>query len=136
MSANVSVAARRTVKADAIVVFVAQTERHFKVAEKALVSEIPHLLPVFASNDFTGKSLQTTLAYCGSSMAAPRIILVGLGETNTVKAETIRRAAAAAAKRAAASGCTHIAVDASTVNGLDAQTMAQAITEGSLLSQY
>jgi hypothetical protein len=29
MSATVSVAARRTVKADAIIVFVPQTERHF-----------------------------------------------------------------------------------------------------------
>jgi len=136
MSATVSVAARRTVKADVIVVFVSQNERQFKLAEKVLVSEIPHLHPVFASNDFSGKALQTTLAYCGSSMAAPRIILVGLGDTSTNKAETIRRAAAAGAKRAAASGCSHVAFDCASVSGIDAQSQAQAITEGALLSQY
>ncbi|MBU3678312.1 MAG: leucyl aminopeptidase [Candidatus Kapabacteria bacterium] len=136
MSVSCSVAARQSVKSDALIVFVPQSGRQFNQAEKALVSAIPHLTPLFDSKDFTGKSLQTALAYCGSAAASPRIILAGLGETGAITIETIRRAAAAAAKRAAAAGCQHIAVDLQTVNDIDAESMAQAVVEGVLLSQY
>lgn len=136
MSASLSIAARRLVKADALVVFVSQTEKHFKAAEKALVADVPTLEHVFAAKDFTGKSLQTALAYSGTSLATPRVILVGLGETSDVSVETIRRAAAVGTKRAAAAGCTHVAYSLETVNRIDAQAMAQAIVEGALLSQY
>jgi leucyl aminopeptidase len=136
MSVNVSTATRQSVKCDAIIVLIPETERQFGQHEKALTAAIPHLTPVFESKDFTGKSLQTALAYCGSAASAPRVILTGLGETQNVTVETLRRAAAAAAKRAASSGCQHIAVDVQTVNGIDAATVAQAIVEGALLSQY
>jgi len=136
MSVTVSIASRQSIKSDAIVVFIPSSERQFAQHVKALTAAIPHLTPVFDSKDFSGKALQTTLGYCGSAASAPRIILTGLGETQNVSVETIRRAAAAAAKRAAASGCQHLSIDVQTVNGIDAATIAQAIVEGALLSQY
>lgn len=136
MSVSSSVASRQSVKADALVVLIPESDRQFSQAEKALTAEIPHLSPVFASNDFTGKTLQTALAYCGSAASSPRVVLTGLGDTNSVSVETIRRAAAAAAKRAASAGCQHIAIEVQTVNGIDAATIAQALVEGAMLSQY
>lgn len=136
MSVTCSVAPRQSVKSDALIVFIPQSDRQFNQATKALVSAIPHVSPLLDSKDFSGKSLQTALAYCGSAAASPRIILTGLGEADKVTVETIRRAAAAAAKRAAAAGCQHIAVEVQPVNGIDAETIAQAVVEGALLSQY
>mgnify|MGYP001627138681 CR=1 FL=1 len=136
MSATCIVGSRRTVKADAVVVFVAQDEKSFRASQKELLSDIPHLTPVFDSGDFSGKALQTSLGYGGSSMTSPRIILAGLGETTSVTPERLRRAAAAATKKAASHGCAHVAYEVGPVNGLDSATVAQAIVEGSILSQY
>jgi leucyl aminopeptidase len=136
MSVTISVASRQSVKADALVVFVPQSERQFSQHEKALTTAIPHLTPLFESKDFSGKNLQTALAYCGSAAATARIVLTGLGETKAISLETVRRASAAAAKRAAAAGCQHIAIEVQPLNGLDTASCAQAIVEGALLSQY
>ncbi len=136
MSVACHVGTRRSVKADAVIIFVAQDEKHFRAAEKALTSEIPHLTPLFESKDFTGKALQTSLAYGGSATAARRVILAGVGEMQSVTPERIRRAAAAAAKRAAAHSCSHVAFEVGPMNGLDSATVAQAVGEGALLSQY
>ncbi len=84
MSVTALVGTRRTAKADAIIVFVANDEKHFAAAQKSLTSEIPHLLPLFTSGDFGAKSNQTALAYGGSATVAPRVILVGMGHFETV----------------------------------------------------
>jgi leucyl aminopeptidase len=136
MSVTTVVGTRRTAKADAIIVFVAQDEKHFAAAQKSLTSDIPHLLPLFASGDFTAKANQTALAYGGSATASPRVILVGMGPMASITPEKIRRAAAAGTKRAGASGCSSVAIEAMPMNGIDSATVAQAITEGSMLSQY
>ncbi|MCX6139469.1 MAG: hypothetical protein NTX15_01300, partial [Candidatus Kapabacteria bacterium] len=136
MSVSSVVGNRRSAKADAMIVFVAQDAKNFKASEKSLVSEIPHLSPLFESKDFTGKALQTGLVYGGSATTSRRVILVGLGEMETVTPERIRRAAAAGTKRAAANGCSHVAFEISSLNGLDCSAVAQAVSEGSILSQY
>lgn len=136
MSVTPVVGTRRTAKADAVIVFVAQDEKHFAAAQKSLTSDIPHLLPLFASGDFTAKANQTALAYGGSATASPRVILVGMGPTSSITPERIRRAAAAGTKRAAAAGCTSVALEAMPMNGIDSATVAQALVEGSVLSQY
>lgn len=136
MSVNSIVGTRSTAKADAIIVFMPSDEKQLGEKAKALTSEIPHLQPVFDSGDFKGTEQQTSLAYGGSATASPRVILVGLGKIADVTLERIRRASASAAKRAANAGCVHVAVEIATVNGLDAGSIAQAVTEGVLLSQY
>ena len=127
MSVTSVVGTRRTAKADAIVVFVVQDEKHFNAAQKSLTSDIPHLLPLFASGDFTAKANQTALAYGGSATVSPRVILVGMGQTSSITPERIRRAAAAAAKRAGAAGCSTIALETMPMNGIDSATVAQAL---------
>jgi leucyl aminopeptidase len=59
-----------------------------------------------SAKDFTGKELESVLLYRG----AQRVLLVGLGEGKKLKAETLRRAAGAAARRARALKVESIAI--------------------------
>ncbi|RPI69493.1 MAG: leucyl aminopeptidase [Ignavibacteriae bacterium] len=127
---------RINAKADAVVVFMFQDEKSFTASKKALIVDVPHLHPLLESGDFTGKALSTSLGYVGTSAGSPRFILAGLGEYKDVKLETLRRAAAGAAKRAAAHGCTHIAFELPTLRKFSADEVAMAISEGAILSQY
>ncbi len=136
MSITCTASTRRTVKAQAVVVFVHQDAKLFSATTKDLKTDIPHLQPVLDSGDFEGKKLQTTLAYVGSAAASPRLILVGLGEQAEVTAERIRKAAATATKRAASVKCSHVAYELPDVKGLDGATVAKSIAEGAALSQY
>lgn len=136
MSVASQVGTRRTAKADAIVVFLYQDDKSFKSATKELIGEIPHVQPLIASGDFTGKKGSTATAYTGTATAAPRLILAGLGNAEGLTAEGVRRAAAAATKRAASLGCGHVAFELPVVKGLDTAVVAQAVAEGSQLSQY
>jgi leucyl aminopeptidase len=136
MNAAGIIAQRRTVKADALVVFIPSTEQHFKAAMKALAADIPHLQPVIDSGDFKGKSGSTIVTYTGSALKAPRLILAGVGETKSINLETIRRAAAAATKTAASVGVKHCAYDLAAINNLAIADVAFAVAEGSMLSQY
>lgn len=130
------IAQRRTVKADALVVFVPSTEKHFKAAIKALAADVPHIQPLIDSGDFSGKKGSTVVAYAGSALKAPRLILAGLGELTEVTVETIRRAAAAATKTAAGVGAKHCAYEVAGVNDLTIGDVTYAVAEGSMLSQY
>jgi len=125
-----------SVKADAVVVFVFQDPKELKSSFKELEAQVPHAAPLIATGDFQGKKGQTSLVYAGSSLAAPRLIVVGMGTRGTFTIETLRRAAAAATKRAAASDCTTCAYMLPTIEGFDHADISQAIAEASMLSQY
>ena len=136
MSAICQVGTRGTVKADAVVVFLPQDDKAFKAAVKDLEREVPHVAPLVASGDFTGKRASTATAYAGSALSAPRLILAGLGVGKDVTVETLRRVAAAAAKRAASHSATSCAFVLPAIANLAPADVAQAIAEGSMLSQY
>lgn len=83
-----------------------------------------------ASGDFKGKRDETVLAY--GTGKARRLLLVGMGKANEVTRNSIRRAAAVAAKRARALG-THrfgfsVAIEAR--NNLATRDVAQVAVEG------
>src|SRR5881396_1028398 len=83
------------------------------------------------SGDFKGKRDETTLLYPGGAKPA-RVLLVGLGKPGDVTRNTIRRAAAVAAKRARALGAKHFtfAVPLEARNGVPPRDLGQVAVEG------
>ena len=84
----------------------------------------------FASGDFKGKRDEVLLCYGGGK--ARRILLVGMGKAAEVNGNTVRRAAAVAAKRARSLGTGRFAfgVVAEARNSLPGAAIAQAAVEG------
>ena len=88
--------------------------------------------PAFSGGDFSGKKGETALLY--SDLAAPRLLLVGLGDRSSFTLETLRQTAANASKRARALGVYEAALvlpDAAGVEGC-----ARAAAEGAALGLY
>ena len=83
-----------------------------------------------ASGDFKGKRDETLIAY--GTGKARRVMLVGMGKSADVTRNSVRRAAAVAAKRARALGTGRVAfaVAAEARNGLGARDQAQVVVEG------
>lgn len=136
MNASCQSASRASVKSDAIVVFVFQDPKELKASLKELESEVPHIAPLLATGDFSAKKNQTALVYAGSSLASPRLVLVGLGMRSECTIETLRRAAAAATKRAASSDCSSCAYMLPALSTIPHADVSQAVAEGAMLSQY
>lgn len=136
MTASLHIGTITTAKADAIVVFVPQDEKAFKATMKDIEKDVPHVGPLVASGDFKGKKNSTVVAYGGSSMSSPRLILAGLGNSSEVTVESLRRSAAAAAKRAASVDATTCAFIVPALDSIPVGERAQAIVEAALLSQY
>ena len=83
------------------------------------------------SGDFKGKRDETTLLYPGAAKSQ-RVLLVGVGKPGEVTRNSIRRAAAVAAKRARALGAKQLvfAVAPEARNGVSARDLGQAAVEG------
>jgi leucyl aminopeptidase len=136
MSVSTSNSTRSNAKADAVVVFFYEDQKEFSAASKELIKEVPHSKPAFDTKDFEGKNLQSVLIYCGTAYTTNKVILAGLGKKEKVDLECLRRAAATATKKAAAHKCDSIAFELPSVKGVSADEVAQAVAEGSVLSQY
>lgn len=85
--------------------------------------------------EFKGKDGSTAVIRVGAAGAVRKLGIVGLGSSNAVTAETLRRAAASAAKLAKREKCSQLALslDASTI---EAAAKAKAITEGVRLALH
>jgi leucyl aminopeptidase len=84
----------------------------------------------FASGDFKGKRDETLLCY--GTGPAQRILLIGMGKPADVSRNTVRRAAAVAAKRARGVGAARLAfgVAAEARNGVSGRDLGQVVVEG------
>ncbi len=93
---------------------------------------------VIGGGDFKGKLGETLVLYGGEGLAAPRVVLVGLGKPEKFGLDEVRRVAASAAKAARERGVKHLAtiVHGAGIGGLDASAAAQATVEGTLLGLY
>lgn len=94
---------------------------------------------LIAGGDFTGKSGTTCLLYSDEKLAAPRVLIVGLGAADKFDLHAARKAAAAATKTLTKlGGVKHAAtiVHGAGIAGLDVQAAAQALAEGALLAAY
>jgi leucyl aminopeptidase len=86
--------------------------------------------PALSRGDFSGKEGETALLY-GGDLAAPRLLLVGLGDRSSFTLEKVRRAAANAAKRARSLGVREAAFALPSLEGA-----ARAAAEGATLGLY
>ncbi|CAA9408532.1 MAG: Cytosol aminopeptidase PepA [uncultured Rubrobacteraceae bacterium] len=92
--------------------------------------------PAVGSGDFTGKQGQASLLYAGESLAARRLLLIGLGERSSFAPERLRRSAATAARRARTLKARSVAFVMTTPEGSDVRGAARAAAEGAVLGLY
>lgn len=126
----------RTVDADAVVLFVTQEQLPHWGQELGVL--IPSVQAALESGDITGKNKTVVPLYTAKAIRAPRVFIVGLGAESALTLETVRRAAAAAAKRAASLKLRHLAfpVPSAPLGELTPEDFLSAALEGSVLSQY
>ncbi|BDA66420.1 peptidase M17, leucyl aminopeptidase domain-containing protein [Rivularia sp. IAM M-261] len=93
------------------------------------------LKELISEEDFKGKLGSTAVTRVGAGSPVRKIILVGLGKPDTLKAETLRRAAAAIARLAKKQKCKTLGISLPIVDSSPAIS-AQAITEGVQLALY
>ena len=90
---------------------------------------------VLAAEKFEGKPGQSSHFYTDGRLAAPRVLVVGLGQKNEASAEAVRRAAAHGARRARDLGAVSAAMFLPG-EGVPARQRAQAVAEGAILGTY
>jgi leucyl aminopeptidase len=93
---------------------------------------------LIAGGDFTGKAGQIAVLYPRGGVQTRRVILVGLGPQDKFNIDVVRRASAQAILKARELKVSHAAslVHGTGTGGIDVETAAQAVTEGSLLALY
>ncbi len=103
--------------------------------DKALGGRISELI---ALGDCSGKLGDTTLLYSHGAVAAPRILVLGLGKRDAFDLHAARTASARAIARAAKLGAATVAtiVHGAGVGGLEPAQAAAALAEACLLETY
>jgi leucyl aminopeptidase len=90
--------------------------------------------PALSEGDFSGKEGETTLLY--SDGAAPRLLLVGLGDRSSSTLETLRRATSRTARKARSLGVRQVAFALPDLEGASTEGSARAAAEGVALGLY
>lgn len=120
--------------ADAIVIFLPKDREAFDTTVAWICATWKGTSAPFSSGDITGAAEQICVIYT-SSTKARRLIICGIGESDSLTPEQLRRSAAAAVQRATALHCQRVAcVLRSSI--LDAETAAQTVVEGMILGSY
>lgn len=103
--------------------------------DKALGGQIRELI---AAGDLKGKLNEVSVLYPRGAISAKRVLVVGLGKQEQFSLDRVRQAAAAAARRARSLGVTRYStiVHGAGAGGLAPSQAAQALAEGTHLSQY
>jgi len=91
-----------------------------------------------AAGDLRGKKGEVTVFYSRGAIPAPRVLVVGLGPRDGLCLQSIREAAATAAKKARDLGAASFSsiVHGAGIGGMDPQAAAQAVVEGTVLGLY
>lgn len=131
-----------SIKSDALIMFIPSDEKSSKAAKRKLESLLGKSVLPTSLKDVTGKAGETNVVYTPDTFATNRIILTGIGESDKVNQEYMRRASAAAAKKARAMKLSSIAyiLDAFDNGSLSAsvslEDISSAIAEGAALGTY
>jgi leucyl aminopeptidase len=91
---------------------------------------------LFAAEDFQGKANQMLLLYPGDALPAQRLLLLGLGEQSAATPDTLRQAAAHAARKAHDLKLASLAMGLPTTNSMRPDVAAQVMSEGAELGLY
>jgi leucyl aminopeptidase len=88
--------------------------------------------------DLSGKLGHVGVLFPGGGVAAPRVLVVGLGEAHALDLEAVRRASAEAVRRARELGAARVVTVALSagIGGLDPAAAARATVEGARLGLY
>ncbi|MFH0930559.1 MAG: leucyl aminopeptidase [Candidatus Zixiibacteriota bacterium] len=124
-------------KAEALVLGIFEgrgLSKEAKILDKKLEGTLSQLLK---NEDFTGKLNQTAVLY-PKDFVTKRVILVGLGKKDKFELDKIRQAAGTVYKKAKELKIKNYVsyLYGRGHKGIDFQTCAQALTEGTLLSSY
>jgi leucyl aminopeptidase len=120
--------------ADAIIIFLTQDPDLSTGIASALDGALGGMLSdIVTGGDFAGKGEQVGVIYPRGAIPARRVLLVGVGKTEDVTPEAIRRASAAAVKRAQELGAVQAAL---TLPPGDSFLGAHAVVEGAMLSLW
>jgi len=103
--------------------------------DKKLAGAVGQLIEL---GDFKGKEKTSAIVYGNGNIGAKRVLLIGLGERKKATLDTLRRAAAAAAKKAVAMKTENIslALHAAFGGKFDLAAMGQACAEGVYFGGY
>ncbi|MFN2220525.1 MAG: leucyl aminopeptidase [Anaerolineae bacterium] len=93
---------------------------------------------LIADGDFQGKRGEIAVLYPRGALPASRVAIVGLGPQKEFTLESVRHAAAVAAKKARDLGAESFSsiVHGAGVGGFDVKDAAQAVVEGTILGLY
>lgn len=125
--------------ADALVVNLFKGEKKPGGATAAVDAALNGLLSrLIVEENFKGESGQTMLVHTHGKLPAKKIILVGLGEKKDFDLNSVRKAAASAAKKAEAVEAKKVAsvLHGAGAGRLSATDCAQAVVEGTMLGCY
>ena len=92
--------------------------------------------PALSGGDFSGKRGETALLYAEGSLAAPRLLLVGLGGRPSFTQGELRKTAATVARRASSLGLQEAAFVPPSPEGAGIEESARAAAEGAILGLY
>ncbi len=123
-------------KTDAVVILFFENEKPGKVAgrvDKALGGMISRLI---RKGDFKPKTGAVHLLYPEGRIPAERLLLAGLGKRSELRLNRLRQVAGKAAPSLRSAGAQEITFVTDGIGGLDAEELAQALIEGSLLGLY
>ena len=88
------------------------------------------------SGDFRGKKDQKLLLYPSGSLAAKRVLVLGLGPESAIDTEAVRRAGGTAVREACSRKAAKLTISAPRARGVKAGATAQALAEGAVLGHY
>ncbi|MCQ3929763.1 MAG: leucyl aminopeptidase [Chloroflexi bacterium] len=128
----------QSIEADAIIVNLFENSElsgATRAVDEAIGGVIQDLV---SAGDFSGKAGQITVLYPRGVIPARRVIVVGLGDREKFKVETVRRAAASAIQKVRDLKVNHVAsvIHGTGAGGLTIETAAEAITEASFMALY
>ena len=103
--------------------------------DRALGGAISQLIEL---GEIRGKAGERTTVHTFGKIAAPRVLVAGLGKAEEFDLRSVRNLSAAVARASRKPGVEHVATIAhgAGIGGLDPDDCAQALTEGALLGAY
>jgi len=103
--------------------------------DRALDGAISKLIEL---GDIRGKAGERTTIHTFGKMAAPRVLVAGLGKAEDFDVDAVRNVSAEVARACRKPGVKHVAtiVHGAGIGGLDPEACAQALAEGALLGGY
>ncbi len=124
--------------ADAIIISVFENSRPLGGAQAVDAALDGALSELIEGGDFSGKEGQVAILYPRGAIPARRVLVTGLGKTEELAIDTIRRAVGAAATRARDLGARQVTAEVLDVRSreIGLSRVGQAMVEGSSLALY